>query len=344
VIVSIVLAVVTYGIVLVPIGLGIWWWIHRRHQQPQYIAGQFIKKANAQPQPEAVHLYHQAIDSDPTGAATLRKAADWFYQNACWSDAADAYAGYLHLEKSAGAEHNYARSLLASGHTDEAISEFQGLVATSNEVPVPLISELAGAFLLKGDATQALAIAKEAPLQRHHLDDGLQKALLARAFAEYMLGVKPKAISDLDRLYAVNPNFPQVSEIKQRMLDGTFQIEAPIARPAWYPAEVEVREGPAVEEVQDGHPDEMPVGSLSPDGMWSWSGTHWMPANEPPTSASPTATPSAADPESAPPVATSELQPESENAPPQFSSDGAWWWNGKEWIPNVSDEARGRQP
>jgi hypothetical protein len=368
VIVGISLAVVTYGIALIPIGLGIWWWIHHRHQQPQYLAGKLFKKAAAAPLPDAVHLYHQAIDADQTGVATLRTAGDWFYQHACWSDAADAYAGYLHLEKNAEVEHNYAASLLASGHPDEAISEFQGLAAGYDRIPGQLISELAGAFLLKGDAGQALAIAKEAPLQQHQLDDGLQKALLARAFAEYMVGQKAKAISDLERLYAVNPNFPQISNIKQRMSDGTFQIEAPITRPAWYPAEVELREGPAVEEVQDGHPEEMAAGTLSPDGVWSWTGTQWVPANNPPadgtalveglgqsvsvppdhsapsTSGLPAATPIAVGPEVARDVTTSvpQSEPESENALPQFSSDGEWWWNGKEWIPSVSDDGRSR--
>lgn len=283
VLVGLALAVLTYGIVLIPIGLGLWWWIHHRRQEPKYIANQLIKKAAAAPQPDAVHLYHEAIDADPTGAATLRSAGDWFYNNSCWSDAADTYAGYLHLERSFAVENNYAASLLNSGHIDEAISEFQGLATGYDQIPASLIAELAGAFLLKGDAGQALAIAKQAPLQRHELDDDLQRALLARALAQYMLGQKAKAIADLERLYAVNPNFPRVTEIKLRMSDGTFQIEVPIARPAWYPAEVELREGPAVEEVQDGHREEMAAGTLSPDGVWSWTGTQWVAANESPT-------------------------------------------------------------
>jgi tetratricopeptide (TPR) repeat protein len=276
------LAVVTYGIALVPIGLGIWWWVRRQHQQPEFIAKQLIRKAAAAPLPEAVHIYHQAIDADSTGRATLKTAGDWFFQHSCWSDAADAYAGYLHLEKSVQVEHDYAVSLLASGHTDEAIAEFQSIAAGYGQVPGQLTAELAGAFLAKGDASQALAIAKQASLQRHQLDDGLQRALLARAFAEYMLGQKAKAIQDLERLYAVNPNFPRLSEIKEKMAGGTFEVEAPVARPSWYPSEVELREGPPIEEVQDGHPEDMAVGTLSPDGKWSWSGTQWLEAVDPP--------------------------------------------------------------
>lgn len=366
VIVGIGLAVGTYGIALIPIGLGIWWWIHHRHQQPQYLAGQVIKRAAAANPADAVHLFHQAIDADPSGAATLRAAGDWFYEHACWSDAADAYAGFLHLEKNVEVEHNYAAALLASGHPDEAISEFQGLAAGYDRIPGRLISELAGAFLLKGDAGQALAIAKEAPLQQHQLDDGLQKALLARALAEYMVGQKAKAISDLERLYAVNPNFPQISNIKQRVSDGTFQLEAPIARPEWYPTEVELREGPAVEEVQDGHPDEIVSGTLSPDGAWCWTGTKWVPANDPPAgdtalvdgpgevgAAAPdssaasvsglaASTPIVVGPEVAGAMTMSAPESEraSETAQPQFSNDGTWWWNGKEWIPSVSDDGR----
>ena len=323
VIVCLTLVVVTYGIVLIPIGLGIWWWVHHRHQQPEYIASQLIKKAAVAPLPEAVHLYHQVIDADPTGAATLRSAGDWFYQHSCWSDAADAYAGYLHLARDLNVEHNYAASLLAAGHIDEAISEFQSLAAGYDHIPGPLLSELAGAFLLKGDAGQALAIAKQAPLQQHELDDGLQKALLARAFAEYMLGQRPKAIADLERLYAVNPNFTQVSEIKQRMSDGTFQIEVPLARPTWYPAEVELREGPPVEEVRDGHPEEIAAGTLSPDGMWSWTGTQWATANDPPTRKAASVeglgqSLSESD-NSAPPMADSGISPGAPGQPPSLS-------------------------
>jgi tetratricopeptide (TPR) repeat protein len=280
VVVGLAIVVATYGVALIPLGLFVWWRVHHRHQQPSYIAGELIKKAAVAPLPDAVHLYHQAMDADPNGAVTLMSAGSWFYQHSCWSDAADAYAGYLHLAKDSDVEQRYAASLLAAGHPDEAITEYQNLAAEFGQIPERMISELAGAFLIKGDAGQALAIAKEAPLQRHQLDNGLQRALMARASAEYFLGQKAKAVSDLERLYAVNPNFPNVSETKQRMSEGTFQIEKPAVRPPWYPSEVELREGPAVEQVQDGHAQELAAGSLSPDGVWSWTGYKWVPASE----------------------------------------------------------------
>ncbi len=380
VIFGIALVVITYGIALIPIVFGIWWWIRRMHRQPKYIAAQLMHRAAAASPREAVHLYHQAIDANPTGIENLRAAGDWFFQQSCWSDAADSYAGYLHLANNPEVEHNYATSLVEAGHLDEAIQEFQSLASSYEQVPVSLISGLAGAFLLKGDPGQALAIAKQAPLQKHELDEALQKALLARAYAQYMLGQKAKAFADLERLYAVNPNFPQVAEIKQRMSAGTFQIDVPQDRPAWYPAEVELLEGPAVEEVPDGHVDQLAPGTLSPDGSWSWSGNQWIPGSDSqPMSAaaeatvssgstplnvlaiptphatraasistvaeSPPAGPVLEDPQtvssSVPTIATPPTLSVAD-PPAKFSADRNWWWNGKEWVSAISDDGRQR--
>jgi hypothetical protein len=80
----------------------------------------------------------------------------------------------------------------------------------------------------------------------------------------------------MERLYAIASS-AEVLEMKTRMQNGTFQLDVPKPYPDWYPSKVELREGPAVEEVADGHREELAVGAPSPDGKWRWSGSEWEP-------------------------------------------------------------------
>src|ERR1700680_4297906 len=101
--IAVVLTVMTAGIALLPIGLGLvlFFVLRRRHRNrhPGFLAQQLVSRAKATQDPvAAVALLHEAIDTDPAGKETLCECASWFYDRQCWADAADAYAGYLHID------------------------------------------------------------------------------------------------------------------------------------------------------------------------------------------------------------------------------------------------------
>jgi len=273
------LAAVSYGVALVPIALGIWWWVHHRHQQPGYRAQQLIKQAVASSDPAAsVRLLHQAVDLDSAGPDTLLACANWFFSTECWSDAADCYAGFLHINSGPTYELAYARALNRAGHPDEAIAELEhvrALPASDNDVAA--LTELAYAFLLKNEPGQAEALVNTAPLQKRQLDSDLQLCLYVRSLSRFFNGQHARAIADIERLYAQNPAFPGLLETKSKMAAGTFGLDVPAPYPTWYPPQVEVQVGPELEEVSEGHPEEIKVGVLSEDGFWRWDGSQWTP-------------------------------------------------------------------
>src|SRR5450759_905130 len=205
----------TSGLALIPIGLGLVLFVvlgrRHRNRQPRYLAQQLIKKATAAPDPAgAVALLHEAIDTDAEGKDTLVACASWFFDRQCWADAADAYAGYLHIASTPYYEIRHAQSLLGAGHLDEAAAEFvhlrtEGLDESDQAL---VLSQLALTFALKGDPTQGLAFANEAGLQKHALSSGAQKCLMMRGSCRYLIGQKAKGIEDIDRLSLIHISEP----------------------------------------------------------------------------------------------------------------------------------------
>ena len=376
VLVAVGLAVITFGVALIPIGLGIWWWVHHHRQQPGYRGRLLVKEAlGTSDRPAAVHLLHNAIDADPSGPATLLSCGSWFLANDCFSDAADCYAAYLHLVSDAQIRFDMARALIGAGHLDEAISELEQLRSAGQPAPDParVLAQLALAFVLKGDPGQALEIIDTATLQKHQLDPGLQLCLGMRASCRYLTGQKARAIADLERLYAQNPAFPKVLELKQQMIDGTFVLAKPAPSPDWYPPEVEVRIGPEVDEVPDDHPASIQQGTRSPDGEWTWDGSRWIASEATSQSQAPPQTATAFDgsrsdvaipvasetpSEGALPVAPTldapdRMPPEPERlklgptnlsnpAVGQLSTNGTAWWDGTSWKTTSSPDGSWR--
>lgn len=96
---------------------------------------------------------------------------------------------------------------------------------------------------------------------------------------------------------------------------------AATADSGWQSAQSEVAETPAVvESFSEPEPEPTPIAAaqperqLSPDGMWEWNGTQWVPADQP----------AAAEP---------EPEPEPAKAERQLSPDGHWEWDGNAWVP-----------
>jgi hypothetical protein len=95
---------------------------------------------------------------------------------------------------------------------------------------------------------------------------------------------------------------------------------AATADTGWQSAEPEVAETPVViaESFSEPEPDPAPVAAaqperqLSPDGMWEWNGTQWVPADQ---------------------QAAPEPEPEPAKVERQLSPDGHWEWDGTAWVP-----------
>ena len=273
----IVFVIATAGLGLIPIAI---WAIVRRNrqrQQPDFLAARLIDQARAAPDPAtAVGLLHNAIDTDPDGRETLSSCANWFYSHECWADAADAYAALLRISSSSMYEMNYAAALTKAGHLDEALAELQHLLAATvaGSDHDEVLSQLAFIFCTKGDPSQGLAFANQADLRKRKLTTGGERSLRMRAVCRYLLGQKAAARDDLDRLYAMSAS-SDIAEMKTRMSDGSFELDAPKPYPDWYPSAVSVMEGPEVEAVPDEHPEALTNGDLSPDGHWRWTGSEW---------------------------------------------------------------------
>ncbi len=191
----------------------------------------FVARAAKAPTPEAAgQLLDQAVARKPDDPEVIAALATWHANQHSYEDAVQLYARYLaSAPDDAAARGQYARCLLLSGQPDAAIAQFLELRThpLDDESQATITTFLALAQLVKGDARQALAILKEAPLQRHTLGAGLQQCLQYRAIAQYFAGSTSRAIGDLDRLYAVNPAYPDVAADKAAMRAGTFQLETP---------------------------------------------------------------------------------------------------------------------
>src|SRR6266852_831859 len=321
----------------VAIGIGVWIWYRRR--QPDSIAGRIVKQALAAPPPAAVHRLNQAIEVDPQGPKTLRACASWFYDHQCWQDAAEAYAGILHVQSDWESERRYVTCLLAANRPDEAMPRLEHLRSVNpadDVVQAALLGQLATAYLLQGDLGQAAAFIDLAPLQKRNLDAALQGCLYLRATVRYLSGDRRRAIADLERLYAVNPAMPGVSDSKVAMQTGTFKLSEPNPYPDWYPAELrESVSSLAAQPLAGG----IPTASSTAEGDQAATQPNPLPAAESPIPIASTQTPelaaagsTALDPNVQPENEVSRNQP---NPPdPHVSPDGVWRWDGTRWIPN----------
>ena len=238
----------TRPLLLIPIALGGGGWFWYRYTRPSSKASRLLKGASHLDPAQAFPVMHQAMSIDPGGRTTIRTCADWFFVQKCWPDAADAYSEYLHLATDWDAEARYANSLLNAGRLDDAIArldQLRAIPAITDESRTTMISGLALAWALKGDLQQARTLLDTAGLQKRNLDIGLQQCLMLRAACEFLQGQRAKAMADVDRLYAVNPQYPNIATIKAEMASGSFKLTPSQVTPDWYPTEVSPTMAPA---------------------------------------------------------------------------------------------------
>jgi hypothetical protein len=214
------------GVILIAVGV-------TQRSNPEWQVRALLRRARSHPQ-EAAALLSQALAIDADNPEALAANADWQFDNHRWADAAGLFERYLrHAPDDWLAEGHAANAWLNAGNADAAIPHFLRVREhpfLTDDSRASLTAGLAMAYLRKGDAHQALDLAKSAPLQRHNLEEGLQQCLFLRALAYYEVGQHSHAISDLVRLASINPSFPNLNEIRNEVLTGTFKLD-PVADP-----------------------------------------------------------------------------------------------------------------
>jgi tetratricopeptide (TPR) repeat protein len=196
--------------------------------QPSWKARNLVVQAEKQPS-LARSLIDKALALDPKSPQALKAKGHLQYASSEWDAAAETYGEYLGwMPQDWTAIANQAQAYLNAGLPQQAIDKLQLLTQNAplaDESQASVAAHLAIAFLALGDTSQALEVVKAQPLQRRTLDAGLEQCLFVRAVAQYGLGQRAGAIRDLDRLYAINPGFPNLQEIKGQIASGEYRIE-----------------------------------------------------------------------------------------------------------------------
>jgi len=198
-----------------------------QRNQPLWVARTLVAKARRTPS-QTLELLHQAATLLPNNAEVLGPLAEYRFSQQQWTEAAQTFEQYLLLAPT---------DLVALGHCglaclngadyDGAITHLTQLRESAALTPdshASASAHLALAFLHKGDSEQAVAIAKQENLRVRTLGDGGQQCLYVRAVGQYIAGSHAAAISDLDRLYAMNPTFDGLVAAKAAMAAGTFAL------------------------------------------------------------------------------------------------------------------------
>jgi len=201
--------------------------------QPKWRVRALVKKATNDPDHADAYL-EQALAIDSESPEALAASAESQFLKGDWTKAADLYERYL--AKSPGdwqAEGHLGCAELNAGRSDQAITHLQKLRSLdflADDSRYTITNVLAAAFLYKNDTDQTLELIKTLPLQRHNLDPHLQESLLLRALAHYQLGQRAEALKDLDRLYALNFDYPSLLDTKEKMKAGTYGLPPPDIR------------------------------------------------------------------------------------------------------------------
>jgi hypothetical protein len=216
------------GAVLIAVGLA-------QRNKPAWQVRTLLRRTRSHHQ-ESEALLGQALAIDGDNPEALAANADWHFDNRQWAEAASLFERYLHhAPEDWLAEGHAASAWLNAGNADAAIPHFLHVRESqflTDDSRASVTAGLAMAYLRKGDAHQALDLAKSAPLQRHSLEEGLQQCLFLRALAYYSVGQHSHAISDLDRLAGINPAYPNLNDIRNEMLTGTFGLNPAADQPA----------------------------------------------------------------------------------------------------------------
>lgn len=167
----------------------------------------------------------QRRPQDPTLIACL---GDLRRNQKRWVEARDLYARVLALRP------NDVRVRADVGGAHVQLAEWNGAVEAleavrqnptlTDDSRASIVAHLALAYIALGDISQAVELVAAQPLERRTLNSGLEQCLFVRAIARYLLGERSRAVRDLARLHALNPDFVQARQAKAAMENGTFEL------------------------------------------------------------------------------------------------------------------------
>ena len=229
-VIGLLLVIPLWPIGLVLIAVGVWMFIVGLNQrkEPKWQIRSLLSRANAQPGVRGA-LLEQALQIDPENPEALAASAENAFRGDDWQTAIPFFERYLaKAPEDAQAQLHLGFSYLNAGDVDRALQRLEPVRATYgvNSTPTGLANAVATAFLKKNDPAQALEILKTLPLRRQTLDGPQQQSLFLRALAHYQLRQKSSAITDLDRLYALNPSYPDIDKVRGLFHDGSFDLNA----------------------------------------------------------------------------------------------------------------------
>lgn len=221
-------------VIVWPIGLlalmggGVLAWVAvNQRKEPKWKIRNLLHKALQNPASRNQFL-QQAISIDPENPEALAACAEYAYQTEDWARASELYEHYLQkAPEDEQAELHLGFSYLNNQDVDAALRHLEKIRARSAPGDRPgLINAVAVAFLKKGDPNQALEILKTLPLRRQNLDELQLQGLFLRSIAHYGLHQVSAATSDLDRLYAISPAYPDLGVVRDAMKSGTFSVSS----------------------------------------------------------------------------------------------------------------------
>lgn len=206
------------GTILLAVPCGYMAW--RRLNSPAYRAMQTIRAAQKSPSESSDAAVRDAAAQAAESWTVQREAGIYFQSRDLAAEAASALAKAVALFP--GDRKLYAilaaGAAIDAGHTEYAIQVLEPYLASADpeasDVDAVVVSALAQAILKQGDPARALEVVNRLPLRRRDLDPPLLLGLGIRALAKHALGQKAEAKRDLDRMYAIDPDFVMVSEVK----------------------------------------------------------------------------------------------------------------------------------
>jgi hypothetical protein len=198
-------------------------------RQPRWQAVRLVRVARKSQDMNASEvLRQQALSVDPNCAQAIFDQAEHFYYRGSYAAAATMFNRYLTLVPS----HLFARSQLADAlsrdhQTDSALAvlmQLRGVPYYDESDQAAITAKMAWAFIDKGQYNQAIELANSVIGQKRNFSPGQLDCLFVRAVAGNMLGQRARALRDIDRLYALDPSYPNLESLRQSLLLATDPV------------------------------------------------------------------------------------------------------------------------
>lgn len=194
--------------------------MYMRLHSPQYRAAQLVKRAALLPHEQQLQPLGEAVRIAPASVNARSAFAVSLIAVDRPVDAVTTLSEGLNLER------GNARLKLDLAWAKMAAKDYAGVVTLLEPLLTALDPELsydqqvlalvAESQRELGQPCRGLEVVKRAPLRRHTLDPVLMFCLLTRATCAFDAGKKAEARRDLDRLYAIDPEFPGLQEANAR--------------------------------------------------------------------------------------------------------------------------------